>query len=147
MDNKTCFFSEAFLQSFFLQLVTVCRSAAALPYDCMIYWLPSRFIPYNRRFSLIRNADCRNVMALDAGTTGNRCILFNERGEMCSIAQKEFNQFFPEPGFVEQDANSLHWNNPSHVSSLLSASRSTKYLRFRTTILRFLHFPLLLLHD
>ena len=35
------------------------------------------------------------VMALDAGTTSNRCILFNERGEICSSAQKEFRQYFP----------------------------------------------------
>ena len=55
------------------------------------------------------------VMALDAGTTGNRCILFNERGEMCSIAQKEFNQFFPEPGFVEQDANEI-WSTQLGVA-------------------------------
>lgn len=34
------------------------------------------------------------VMALDAGTTSNRCILFNEAGEICSMAQKEFRQFF-----------------------------------------------------
>ena len=38
------------------------------------------------------------IMALDAGTTSNRCILFNEKGEMCSVAQKEFTQFFPKPG-------------------------------------------------
>ena len=44
------------------------------------------------------------VMALDAGTTSNRCILFNEKGEMCSVAQKEFTQFFPKPGWVEHDA-------------------------------------------
>ena len=37
------------------------------------------------------------VMALDAGTTSNRCILFNEQGEICSMAQKEFRQFFPNP--------------------------------------------------
>ena len=35
------------------------------------------------------------VMALDAGTTSNRCILFNEKGEMCSVAQREFTQYFP----------------------------------------------------
>ena len=35
------------------------------------------------------------VMALDAGTTSNRCILFNEKGEMCSVAQKEFTQYYP----------------------------------------------------
>ena len=32
------------------------------------------------------------VMALDAGTTSNRCILFNEKGDMCAVAQKEFTQ-------------------------------------------------------
>lgn len=46
-------------------------------------------------------------MALDAGTTSNRCILFNEKGEICSIAQKEFRQFFPKPGWVEHDANEI----------------------------------------
>lgn len=44
------------------------------------------------------------VMALDAGTTSNRCILFNEKGEACSVAQKEFTQYFPQPGWVEHDA-------------------------------------------
>ena len=35
------------------------------------------------------------IMALDAGTTSNRCCLFNEAGEFCSMAQKEFTQYFP----------------------------------------------------
>ncbi len=47
------------------------------------------------------------VMALDAGTTSNRCILFNEKGEMCSVAKKEFTQFFPKPGWVEHDADEI----------------------------------------
>ena len=47
------------------------------------------------------------VMALDAGTTSNRCILFNEKGEMCSVAQKEFTQHFPKPGWVEHDADEI----------------------------------------
>ena len=47
------------------------------------------------------------VMALDAGTTSNRCILFNEKGVMCSVAQKEFTQFFPKPGWVEHDADEI----------------------------------------
>lgn len=46
-------------------------------------------------------------MALDSGTTSNRCILFNEKGEMCSVAQKEFTQFFPKPGWVEHDADEI----------------------------------------
>ena len=46
-------------------------------------------------------------MALDAGTTSNRCILFDQRGEMRSVAQKEFTQYFPQPGWVEHDANEI----------------------------------------
>jgi len=55
------------------------------------------------------------VMALDAGTTSNRCILFNEKGEMCSVAQKEFTQFFPKPGWVEHDANEI-WSTQLGVA-------------------------------
>lgn len=47
------------------------------------------------------------VMALDSGTTSNRCILFNEKGEMCSTAQREFKQYFPRPGWVEHDAGEI----------------------------------------
>ena len=43
------------------------------------------------------------IMALDAGTTSNRCILFNREGEVCSVAQKEFRQIYPKAGWVEQD--------------------------------------------
>ncbi len=46
-------------------------------------------------------------MALDAGTTSNRCILFDKNGQICSMAQKEFTQFFPQPGWVEHDANEI----------------------------------------
>ncbi|MDE6738098.1 MAG: glycerol kinase GlpK [Lachnospiraceae bacterium] len=49
----------------------------------------------------------RYIMALDAGTTSNRCILFNEKGEMCSVAQREFTQYFPKPGWVEHDADEI----------------------------------------
>ena len=47
------------------------------------------------------------IMALDAGTTSNRCILFNTQGEVCSVAQKEFTQIFPQPGWVEHDADEI----------------------------------------
>jgi glycerol kinase len=55
------------------------------------------------------------VMALDAGTTSNRCILFNERGEICSVAQKEFTQYFPQPGWVEHDADEI-WSTQLEVA-------------------------------
>jgi len=47
------------------------------------------------------------IMALDAGTTSNRCILFNEKGEICSVAQKEFTQIYPQAGWVEHNANEI----------------------------------------
>ena len=47
------------------------------------------------------------VMALDAGTTSNRCILFDREGTMVSVAQKEFTQYFPKPGWVEHDGNEI----------------------------------------
>lgn len=47
------------------------------------------------------------IMALDAGTTSNRCILFNQKGEICSVAQKKFTQYFPKPGWVEHDADEI----------------------------------------
>ena len=55
------------------------------------------------------------IMALDAGTTSNRCILFNEAGEICSMAQKEFRQMFPNPGWVEHDANEI-WSTQLGVA-------------------------------
>ena len=47
------------------------------------------------------------IMALDAGTTSNRCILFDKEGNVCSVAQKEFTQIFPQPGWVEHDADEI----------------------------------------
>ena len=47
------------------------------------------------------------IMALDAGTTSNRCILFDKAGRVCSVAQKEFTQIFPQPGWVEHDAEEI----------------------------------------
>lgn len=55
------------------------------------------------------------VMALDAGTTSNRCILFDEKGKMCSVAQKEFTQYFPKPGWVEHDASEI-WSTQLGVA-------------------------------
>ena len=47
------------------------------------------------------------IMALDAGTTSNRCILFNRQGDICAMAQKEFTQYFPHPGWVEHNAQEI----------------------------------------
>ncbi len=55
------------------------------------------------------------IMALDAGTTSNRCILFDHQGNIVSMAQKEFRQFFPNPGWVEHDANEI-WSTQLGVA-------------------------------
>ena len=47
------------------------------------------------------------IMALDSGTTSNRCILFDREGNVCSMAQREFTQYFPRPGWVEHDADEI----------------------------------------
>ncbi|MBO7274915.1 MAG: glycerol kinase, partial [Clostridia bacterium] len=43
------------------------------------------------------------IMALDAGTTSNRCIIFDKEGNIVASAQKEFRQIYPSPGWVEHD--------------------------------------------
>jgi len=56
------------------------------------------------------------VMALDQGTTSSRCILFNEKGLIESVAQKEFTQIFPKSGWVEHDAMEI-WSTQIGVAS------------------------------
>lgn len=65
------------------------------------------------------------VMALDAGTTSNRCILFNEKGEIVSLAQKEFTQYFPKSGWVEHDAAEI-WLTQYSVASEALAKADAK---------------------
>ena len=56
------------------------------------------------------------VMALDQGTTSSRCILFDRRGNMVSMAQKEFNQIYPRSGWVEHDAMEI-WSSQLGVAA------------------------------
>ncbi len=59
--------------------------------------------------------DKKYVMALDSGTTSNRCILFDRQGNIISMAQKEFTQIFPKPGWVEHDATEI-WSTQLSVA-------------------------------
>jgi glycerol kinase len=54
------------------------------------------------------------IMALDQGTTSSRAIIFNREGEIVRVAQKEFSQIFPKPGWVEHDAMEI-WGSQSGV--------------------------------
>ncbi len=54
------------------------------------------------------------VMALDAGTTSNRAIIFDVDSKIVGVAQKEFTQHFPQPGWVEHDAEEI-WSSMHEV--------------------------------
>lgn len=56
------------------------------------------------------------MMALDQGTTSSRCILFDKQGNICSMAQKEFTQIYPHPGWVEHDPMEI-WSSQLAVAA------------------------------
>ena len=56
------------------------------------------------------------ILALDQGTTSSRAIIFDKKGTIVSIAQKEFKQYFPQPGWVEHDANEI-WSSQLGVAT------------------------------
>ena len=56
------------------------------------------------------------ILALDQGTTSSRAIVFDHNGQMRSIAQKEFTQIFPKPGWVEHDPNEI-WSTQAGVAA------------------------------
>ena len=73
------------------------------------------------------------VMALDSGTTSNRCILFDKAGNMISVAQKEFTQHFPQPGWVEHDASEIWQGQLSVAREALSKAGATYEEASRTS--------------
>lgn len=65
------------------------------------------------------------VMALDQGTTSSRCILFDRQGNICSMAQKEFSQIYPEPGWVEHNPMEIWSSQLSVVTEAISKIGAT----------------------
>lgn len=63
------------------------------------------------------------ILSLDQGTTSSRAILFNQNGEAVHMAQKEFTQLFPEPGWVEHDANEIWGSVLAVIASVISTSQ------------------------
>lgn len=61
----------------------------------------------------------RFVLAIDQGTTSSRAILFNQLGEIVAVAQQEFQQFFPQPGWVEHDANEIWTSTLTCIAEVL----------------------------
>lgn len=56
------------------------------------------------------------ILSLDQGTTSSRAIIFNQQGAIIAVAQKEFTQYFPQPGWVEHDANEI-WSTQLGVAA------------------------------
>ncbi len=62
------------------------------------------------------------LMALDQGTTSSRCIIFDKSGNIISMAQKEFAQYFPQSGWVEHDANEIWASQVSVMTEAMAQS-------------------------
>lgn len=62
------------------------------------------------------------LLAIDQGTTSSRAILFNKKGELVHSAQKEFQQYFPKPGWVEHNANEIWGSVLSVIAAVLTES-------------------------
>lgn len=65
------------------------------------------------------------ILALDQGTTSSRCILFNKNGKICSMAQKEYEQIYPQPGWVEHNPMDI-WSSQLAVAIEAMAKLSVK---------------------
>jgi len=65
------------------------------------------------------------ILSLDQGTTSSRSIIFNERGDIISVAQKEFAQIYPFPGWVEHDAEEIWSSQISTIGEVLAIAGIT----------------------
>lgn len=65
------------------------------------------------------------IMALDQGTTSSRCIIFDKEGRICGMAQKEFDQIYPEPGWVEQNPREIWSSQLSVLAEAIAVSGVT----------------------
>ena len=61
------------------------------------------------------------ILALDQGTTSSRAIVFDRNGSIRSVAQKEFTQHFPQPGWVEHDPNEIWSSEAAVIAEAISA--------------------------
>lgn len=61
------------------------------------------------------------ILALDQGTTSSRAIVFDHNGQIKSVAQKEFTQYFPQPGWVEHNPNEIWSSQASVIAEAISA--------------------------
>lgn len=65
------------------------------------------------------------VLAIDQGTTSSRAIIFNHQGEIVTISQKDFQQYFPKPGWVEHDPNEIWYSQSSVIKEAMAKADLT----------------------
>ncbi len=79
-----------------------------------------KWIQYNEngatRKTEVKQLQKKYIMALDQGTTSSRCILFDKKGKICSMAQREFEQIYPNPGWVEHNPMEI-WSSQLGVAT------------------------------
>ena len=68
----------------------------------------------------------KTIVAIDQGTTGTRCILFDRRGQIVAAEYEEHEQIYPQPGWVEHDALEI-WDNTRRVVSAALAHANRRY--------------------
>ena len=75
----------------------------------------------------------RYIISLDQGTTSSRAIIFDEKQNIVSVAQKEFRQIYPQPGWVEHDSMEIYSTQYSVMTEALAKSKSfcRRYSRHR----------------
>ena len=70
------------------------------------------------------------ILALDQGTTSSRAILFDHSGDIISLAQKEFTQLYPKPGWVEHDPEEI-WSSQFSVMAEVMAKSNIRSIKVR----------------
>ena len=70
------------------------------------------------------------ILALDQGTTSSRAVVVDRKGAIISVAQKEFTQIFPKPGWVEHDATEI-WSTQAGVAAEAVTKRDCKASKSR----------------
>ena len=65
------------------------------------------------------------VLAIDQGTTTSRAILFNRQGQVITLSQKTFQQYFPKPGWVEHDPNEIWYTQSLAIKEAMAKADVT----------------------
>ena len=74
------------------------------------------------------NTKGQYILSLDQGTSSSRAIVFDRSGSICSVAQREFEQIFPQSGWVEHDPHQIWASQASVIAEAISKDRKSTRL-------------------